>query len=253
MGSPTTEKLRSATDETPHVVTLSSDYYMAIYPFTQGHYLNLFGVEHRSYTGVGSRRLANYLWRPCDGFNQYNNVLPYTTVRGTSWPDERTAVGDGSILRKLRDATGIATFDLPTEAQWEYACRAGSPAPTYLGNDCLVAYVDRTAWRKDTGDTGDSCAQIVGLKEPNAWGLYDMIGSIFEMCLDWHAPFGSGEETDPIGPASGTVRVVRGCGMDFTGDGKGWLGGRSAARSSCRPTVGALTTGFRPVCSIQIQ
>ena len=103
-------------------------------------------------------------------------------------------------MGKLRARTGL-DFDLPTEAQWEYACRAGTTTKYYWGEmmDGNYAWFDRNS---------SGTPHTVGTKMPNAWGLYDMSGGVLEWCLDWYEISAYG--TDPKGPSSGTYRVVRG-------------------------------------------
>ncbi len=100
---------------------------------------------------------------------------------------------------------GVA-FALPTEAQWEYACRAGTTGP-YAGD------LDAMAWyRKNsaTNDYADGQTHLVGQKQPNGWGLYDMHGNVMEWCADWYGNYPGGEVTDPTGPTFGSGRVLRG-------------------------------------------
>ena len=128
----------------------------------------------------------------------------YNTIRGSSngagWPAS-SAVDDDSFLGKLQAKTG-ANFDLPTEAQWEYACRAGTTTIYSYGDNADENYM----WYFDNSN---SQLWPVGLKQPNAWGLYDMHGNILEWCLDWYAnPLVGG--MDPKGPPSGSARVARG-------------------------------------------
>ena len=243
MGSPVGE-MKRASSETAHYVTLTKDYYMAIYPWTQRQHKEVTGSYMSTYTRA-TRSLPNCDWRPCE------NKCAFNDVRGGE------TVTDGSYIGQIRARTGDVTFDLPTEAQWEFACRAGSLGATYLGVESTTNNFDRIGWRNATGDTGDSCTQPVGFKEPNAWGLYDMLGTIQELCLDWSAALGSAEEVDPTGPASGTARVIKGCGMNLVPDSSGntahYVDGRSAWRSSQAPATGSLSIGFRVICEAAIK
>ena len=121
------------------------------------------------------------------------------SIEGAKWP-ESSAVDDSSFLGKLRDRTGL-DFDLPTEAQWEYACRAGTTTTYYWGDLMDGDY----AWYLDNSNNG---SHEVGTKKPNAWGLYDMSGNVWEFCLNWKEGFMYG--TDPKGVSSGSSRARRG-------------------------------------------
>jgi formylglycine-generating enzyme required for sulfatase activity len=125
-------------------------------------------------------------------------------------------------------------LDLPTEAQWEYACRAGSPGD-YGGNGNLAAM----GWYDANGGRE---THPVGRKRPNAWGLYDMHGNVWEWCRDCYAETGRGAATDPAGPATGARRVRRG-GSSFGGAREC----RAGARFSSLPSQSGSGLGFRPV------
>jgi formylglycine-generating enzyme required for sulfatase activity len=119
-----------------------------------------------------------------------------------SWND---VCGDknrtGGFLGKVNsDVTSDERFHLPTEAQWEYACRAGMTGP-YAGN------LDQMAW---FGDNSWGKTHPVGGKQANAWGLHDMHGNVWEWCSDWVGEYADGFLIDPTGAASGTYRVCRG-------------------------------------------
>ena len=104
------------------------------------------------------------------------------------------------------------TFRLPTEAEWEFACRAGAQTAYFFGQESnrLGDY----AWFKDNASRS---TQPVASKKPNAWGLYDMHGNVWEWCTDWYGEYPSGTVTDPRGPARGSSRVLRGgCGGSFS-------------------------------------
>ncbi|MEO2016467.1 MAG: formylglycine-generating enzyme family protein, partial [Fuerstiella sp.] len=96
-------------------------------------------------------------------------------------------------------------YRLPTEAEWEYSCRAGTTTKYSFGNSVLGDY----AWYDDAGDD-ENTTHPVGGKKPNAWGLYDMHGNVWEWCQDWQGDYPSGSVTDPTGAASGSDRVIRG-------------------------------------------
>jgi formylglycine-generating enzyme required for sulfatase activity len=102
-------------------------------------------------------------------------------------------------------------YRLPTEAEWEYACRAGST--TRFANGDTEANLDKIAWDRDnSGNT----SHPVGTKLPNAWGLHDMHGNVWEWCLDWYGDYPAAGAVDSFGPAAGIYRVFRGGGWDYT-------------------------------------
>ena len=132
-------------------------------------------------------------------------------------------------------------YRLPTEAEWEYACRAGTKEPRY-GELSEIACVFQNT---DLGE-GSTGHRPVGLKKPNAWGLYDMFGNVGEWCSDWYGPPSLEAVSDPIGPKSGEFRVVRGddCFADCSLNVPGCL---AAARSEWPPKAKERTIGFRVV------
>ena len=253
MGSPSTESGRQA-NETLHEVTLSNDYYMAIYPFTQGQYKELTGSEAGTY--ARSKNRLNYLWRPCEGFA--NPKCPFSSVRGGDWPaGGREGVAANTVADKLRKRTGQDTFDLPTEAQWEFACRAGTRGPynndgPYTEANFLTLGWEQGEGKSYYGDTTDATEQPVGFLLPNAWGLYDMHGNVIELCLDWYqADLGTAAVIEPVGPTSdvsGLGRVTRGGGMAGL-----WTKSRSAYRSYLAEGTSNLSTGYRFMCDAVVK
>jgi len=130
---------------------------------------------------------------------------------------------------------GIGVFRLPTEAEWEYACRAGSRTVFCFGDD--DALLGDYAWYRDNSEREPL---TVGQKKPNAWGLYDMHGNVEEWCQDWWGDYPSGSVTDPTGPGSGPRRVSRG-GAQLLGP----IFCRSASRGGRKQDCGASYVGFR--------
>jgi formylglycine-generating enzyme required for sulfatase activity len=123
-------------------------------------------------------------------------------------------------------------FSLPTEAQWEYACRAGTTTALNNGRD-----LDKVGWyEKNSGRS----THPVGKKKPNAWGFYDMHGNVCEWCRDWYEYSYNGDETDPKGPSSGSDRVYRG-GSWFNIAGRC----RAANRNRDSPSIRYFNLGFR--------
>ena len=165
-------------DEAPaHQVTISRPYYLGTCEVTQRQWAAVMGSNPSYFQGENSRI-----------FNA--DTLP---VEQVSWEDCQ------EFVRRLNAATG-GKWRLPTEAEWEYACRAGS-------TDDFAGVLKEMAWyRENAGDT----PHPVGHLRPNAWGLYDMHGNIWEWCEDRYGPYASGHQVDPHGPSTGPSRVARG-------------------------------------------
>ena len=133
-----------------------------------------------------------------------------STFKGPKKPLERMSWdGCQSFLAKLNEKfrSGGVKFGLPTEAQWEYACRAGTTTQWSFGDDS--AKLDDYAW---SGKKANSTTHPVGQKKPNAWGLYDMHGNVWEWCADWYGKdyYATSPAEDPVGPDSGSSHVLRG-------------------------------------------
>ena len=174
-------------------VTLTRPFYMGVFEVTQKQWELVMGSWPGSSPSSSRGR--------GDAYPAY--YVSYDDIRGSSsgarWPAS-PAADASSFLGRLRAKTGL-DFDLPTEAQWEYACRAGTATTYYWGDAMDGAY----AWY---WDNSDSTTHPVGTKKPNAWGLYDMSGNVWEWCRDWYGTLAYG--ADPVGSASGSYRVVRG-------------------------------------------
>jgi formylglycine-generating enzyme required for sulfatase activity len=130
-------------------------------------------------------------------FKKCGDTCPMEHV---SWTDVQ------EFLRKLNQMEGTNKYRLPTEAQWEYSCRAGSTTSCY-GND--DSYLSKYAWY---WSNSEGKTHPVGRKRPNAWGLYDMHGNVWEWCQDWYNEnyYARSPQRDPKGPSSGSFRVLRG-------------------------------------------
>ena len=219
MGSPSGEAGRSNREAT-HLVKLSHDYYLGVYPVTQKQMeffvkaINL-SLSHSDFdiapVFTVAAGYADGDLRPCGG-------VCYSKLRGEKrkggpagnnfnwlWPQDGHSVTNNSIIGRLRAFTGVY-LDLPTEAQWEYACRAGDPgAYTLSGAD-----LDEVAWHIGNSAV-DGVAQThpVGLKKPNGWGLYDMLGNVMEWCLDNWGYYNSADAVVPVvDPATPIVDPV---------------------------------------------
>jgi formylglycine-generating enzyme required for sulfatase activity len=188
MGSPPGEALRQA-EETPHRVRLSRAFRISTKEVTQRQWLALM---------------------PQNPSPQPGDDLPVTSI---SWTQAR------EFCVKLSQKEGV-TYRLPTEAEWEYACRAGGEAR--VGE----AELEAVAWY---ADNSGGTPHPVGLKGPNAWGLHDLLGNVAEWTQDAYEPYPRGEEVeDPKGAATGSTRAVRG---------GSWRGFRPALRCAARAST----------------
>ena len=255
MGSPTGERGRND-NEKQHKVTLTQPFYIGVFECTQAQWEYVMGEGNRpSYFNNNDY----YATRPVEQVS-YNMIRG--TKAGAGWPDS-DAVDETSFMGVLRAKTGL-TFDLPTEAQWEYACRAGTTKALNsnknlenLKDDVNMAAVGRywyngglifmdERWIQPPQDyyTGHGTAKV-GSYLPNAWGLYDMHGNVFEWCLDWGnlLSYSSAEVRDPAGDARGSNRVIRG--GDWSSSARFC---RSASRGyNSRPSYQSNGIGFRIV------
>lgn len=217
MGSPEHEPGRDEA-EIEHEVTLSRAFFLQTTPVTQGQWVGLMGNNPSA-------------------FIKHDDDCP---VEQVSWFDCQEFI-------KAINALGEGTYRLPTEAEWEYACRAGSTAPFALG-DISSLFCDHdpilgiSAWYCGNSDRA---THPVAQKSPNTWHIYDMHGNVCEWCQDWYGEYSSTSETDPVGPKSGQKRVIRG---------GSWFSSakncRSASRFSWAPQSGSHFIGFRLVREI---
>ena len=204
-----------------HRVELTKPFYIGVFEVTQKQYELVSGSNPSRFSGDTL---------PVDH-------VSYVMLRGASagagWPAS-SAVDADSFFGKLRSRTGI-DFDLPTDAQWEYACRAGTTTTYYWGDSMDGDY----AWYSENAG---STSHQVGTTRPNAWGIYDMAGNAWEWCLDWYSYSISSYGIDPKGPSSGSVRLTR--------SGNWWDNAShcpSAFRSSASTSCANDSGGFRIV------
>lgn len=185
---------------------------------------------------LGKHEVTQAQWEAVMGDNPSSTKSPQNPVGNVSWNDCWTFIG------RLNDrfADSGVTFALPAEAQWEYACRAGTTTRFCFGDD--ESMLGEYAWY-DANSDGKS--HPVGQKKPNAWGLHDMHGNVREWCADRYGEdyYGRSERTDPAGPPEGDGRVIRG--GSFIS--QRWYV-RSADRYSARPADQFTHIGFRLVC-----
>jgi len=223
MGSPATEGGRDSHEGPQHEVTISKPFYMGVFEVTKEQYKQVMGVNRSGFKGAK---------------NPADNV---------SWDD---AV---EFCKKLSARTG-KKVTLPTEAQWEYACRAGTTTAFHTGDalepgqanaripsnpgfwDRIMAWVGKSSAQKTIQWTTPA-----GSFPPNGFGLYDMHGNVWEWCSDWYADsYANAKNQDPTGPDSGPCRVLRGGSWDFTPQDC-----RSARRYQFTPDYRFIIFGFR--------
>lgn len=178
-------------------VKLTKAFYIGVFEVTQRQYTLIMGTNPSDYKG-DKRPVEQVSWEMIRG-----NATTY------NWPNVKT-VGSDSFAGRISQRTG-KSFDLPTEAQWEYACRAGTTSLYNNGGNTEndLKKVGRYSGNTSDGKGGYSQHTVVGSYASNAWGLYDMHGNNWEWCLDWFGDLTS-NVTDPKGPTSGGWRIFRG-------------------------------------------
>jgi formylglycine-generating enzyme required for sulfatase activity len=201
------EDERADGDERPrHPVTISRPFYLGVHEVTQGQWETVMDNNPSHFKGRD---------RP---------------VENVSWEDVQEF-----ILRLNREEENGRRYRLPTEAEWEYAARAGSTGAYSFGDD--AGMLDAHAWYLDNAG---GTTHPVGTRNPNAWGLHDMHGNVWEWVSDWYGYYVDAPGTDPAGPPSGQDRVVRGGGWNMFG-----FYCRSATRDRGAPGYLNDTVGFR--------
>jgi len=241
MGSPRTEQdamVRAGVprgvveDEVEHEVTLSKAFYCGKFEVTQGQWEQVMGTSPSYFMNAGKDApVEQVTWLDCEAF-----------------------------VRKLCQMEQVAegTYRLLTEGEWEYACRAGTQTALYNGDLVIkglrdapaldgiswyggnsgVEYAggsDSTGWREKQYNHSRAGTHVVGAKRANAFGLHDMIGNVWEWCGDWYGQYSGGPVTDPLGPVSGVVRVLRG---------GGWYYSAGFCRSAFRDWFMPVNRGF---------
>jgi len=241
MGSVVSEAWRGE-DETEHQVTIS-DFYIDKYEVTQAEYRELMGNNPSTFTG-DDLPVENISWFDaivyCNARSEAEGFTAAYTIEGQSVSWDRGANG----------------YRLPTEAEWEYACRAGTSTPfntessigaeqaNYFGHYPYL--IEENYFSQNNLDTKPGqyrqTTTPVGSFSPNKWGLFDMHGNVSEWCWDYYGEYDTSVQTDPTGPSSGTLRVSRGGGWnDFAKH------MRSAYRSSTPPGNSSYNLGVRLV------
>lgn len=237
MGSPMDEIGRD-NDEDQKEVTITNDFFVGIYHITQNQWEAVMG------SNPSTNKKEAY---PVE-------TVSWDEVRGGFWPKKPSKEDqlNFSLCGKLSKLTGLS-FNLPTEARWEYACRADTKTAYNNGKPCLTDQTGENVvdenlepiafyggnWNWEL-ETKDCSIRTVGQKEPNNWQLYDMLGMTWEYCLDWYGPY-TDEKVDPVGPKTGVKRICRG------GNWHAWPAiCRSAKRQKARGAFGG--QGVRIIC-----
>jgi sulfatase modifying factor 1 len=231
MGSPREEKGRNEA-EVQHTVELTKGFYMGVYPVTQGQW----------HAGL----MRDYV-APWEGFDLAN---PSRFQGSKDLPVETVCWNDCQLfIKKLREKDR-KRYRLPTEAEWEYACRAGTTTPFHFGETISTDqanYAGGAVYGDGKKGVDRKKTTPVGSFRPNAWGLHDMHGNVAQWCQDRFANFTRQSVVDPQGPAKGGSRVLRG---------GSWEYGPARCRSACRAwespdNRGTGNYGFRLCFSVE--
>ncbi len=242
MGSPPGEEGRDD-NETQHEVTLTQDFEILATEVTQSEFEAVMGYNPSHFSGCADCPVEWVSWYEAAAYcNALSDAAGLDRCYVCSGSDEEVECEPGSSFTTPYDCTG---YRLPTEAEWEYAARAGTTTATYNGDlddiDCSSAVVDPIAWY--CGNSDDT-THLVGTRGSNDWGLHDMLGNVWEWCHDWDDVYPDGSVTDPWGPPSGSHRVIRGGSWNFLA-----RLARAALRGRDRPAYRYDNVGFRPVRS----
>jgi formylglycine-generating enzyme required for sulfatase activity len=214
MGSPAAEPERDP-DERQHPVTISKPFYLQTTQVTQKQWAQVMGINPSRF-------------KDCGGDCPVDSI---------SWEDAQ------EFIRRLNQQERVNKYRLPSEAEWEYACRAGTSTPFYTGRCVSTNEANYNGNSPLSGcPKGENRKRSLPVSSfpANPWGLYDMHGNVWEWCQDWYGDYPTGHVTDPTGPACGEKRVLRG---------GSWVcvawGIRSAIRSWLRPGDRGGVIGFR--------
>lgn len=230
MGAGNDDKEAYGDEKPQHEVTITRGFWMGETPVTQGQYQTIMGHNPSHFKAVGlDAPVEQVSWYDAAVFANKLSALEGLSACFVGSGEKMEGVGN-----KGSDYTESKGWRLPTEAEWEYACRAGTAVPRY-------GELDKIAWyRENSGET----THVVGQKQANAWGLHDMLGNVWECCYDWFGSYPIRAATDPTGAATGMYRVVRGGSwLSY-----GWFV-RSASRYWGAPTNRNYNIGFRLVRS----
>ena len=250
MGAPVTEFGQKG--ETLHRVVLTRALAVWKTEVTQAEFKKLMGYHSSALKGCDNCPVERVIWHEalayCNALSRSRSLPECFDCSGTGLATRCTLkasyAGNGG-----RDYPNCSGYRLPTEAEWEYAYRAGTSSALYSGdltsNLKLVPNADRIGWY--TANAGGK-PHPVGQKEPNSWGLFDMSGNVLEWCWDWRGSYQASLVTYPVGPPTGTFKVIRG---------GSWQSAASETRGAHRVSVHAETPladlGFRPVRTLGLE
>ena len=236
MGSHDSDEYIRNNERPQHRVTLTYSFLVGDSPVTQKYFQQIMEFNPSISNDDPRCPVDNVTWFTalefCNKLSDEDGLTPYYEITN---PKRRSS---GTIESADVTVLGGEGYRLLTEAEWEYACRAGSITPWCCGD--LVVEVTHYAWYFDNSPSG---TQPVGTKKPNAWGLYDMPGNVMEWCFDWYGELfyqQCGEADDPTGPETGISRTIRGGSWQF-----GPEAARSACRNSSNPETSSNMIGFR--------
>ena len=215
MGSPDSEPGRYSVEGPQHEVTITKGFYLGKYEVTQG--------QWEAVTGDRPWVKQSYV------LDRPDHPAAYVSTYDIE-----------DFIHALNVAAGDSLYRLPTEAEWEYACRAETTTIWSFGDD--REKLDDYCWYRDnTWDEGEQYAHKVGQKKPNPWGFYDMHGNVYELVFDWYGPYSPGPQVDPEGPPPNYERrAMRGGAFNTF-----IRNTRSAERYWCKPWDRLRGTGFR--------